>query len=76
MHTIGRVRRWRDIYIVSCSCLIIVLQLLLLSGPAGYGKTTLAHVAACQAGYEIMEINARYNDSCYTFEYNEAQAHI
>ncbi|THH10289.1 hypothetical protein EW145_g1444 [Phellinidium pouzarii] len=33
-------------------------KILLLSGPAGYGKTTLAHVAARQAGYEVMEINA------------------
>ncbi|EJD05706.1 P-loop containing nucleoside triphosphate hydrolase protein [Fomitiporia mediterranea MF3/22] len=33
-------------------------KLLLLSGPAGYGKTTLAHVIARQAGYEVMEINA------------------
>ncbi|PAV23521.1 P-loop containing nucleoside triphosphate hydrolase [Pyrrhoderma noxium] len=33
-------------------------KILLLSGPAGFGKTTLAHVAACQSGYEVMEINA------------------
>ncbi|KAL5490184.1 CTF18 [Sanghuangporus weigelae] len=33
-------------------------KILLLSGPAGYGKTTLAHVVARQAGYEVMEINA------------------
>ncbi|KAH8117204.1 P-loop containing nucleoside triphosphate hydrolase protein [Phellopilus nigrolimitatus] len=33
-------------------------KILLLSGPAGYGKTTLAHVAARQAGYEVLEINA------------------
>lgn len=35
-------------------------QILLLSGPPGLGKTTLAHVVARHAGYDIMEINARY----------------
>jgi chromosome transmission fidelity protein 18 len=32
---------------------------LLLSGPPGLGKTTLAHVVASQAGYNTFEINAR-----------------
>ena len=33
-------------------------KILLLTGPAGLGKTTLAHVCAKQAGYETHEINA------------------
>ena len=33
-------------------------KILLLTGPAGLGKTTLAHVCAKQAGYEALEINA------------------
>lgn len=33
-------------------------KLILLHGPPGLGKTTVAHVAAKQAGYDILEINA------------------
>ncbi|KAL8650316.1 MAG: hypothetical protein Q9210_003896 [Variospora velana] len=33
-------------------------KILLLTGPPGFGKTTLAHVCARQAGYETVEINA------------------
>lgn len=33
-------------------------KILILHGPPGLGKTTLAHVAARQAGYETFEINA------------------
>ncbi|PLB42685.1 putative sister chromatid cohesion factor (Chl12) [Aspergillus candidus] len=33
-------------------------KVLLLCGPPGLGKTTLAHVCARQAGYEALEINA------------------
>ncbi|KAI8644150.1 hypothetical protein BD408DRAFT_413795 [Parasitella parasitica] len=33
-------------------------KILLMSGPPGFGKTTLAHVVAKQAGYNIIEVNA------------------
>ncbi|KAG8978523.1 hypothetical protein FRB90_008413, partial [Tulasnella sp. 427] len=33
-------------------------KILLLAGPPGLGKTTLAHVVAAQAGYNVLEINA------------------
>lgn len=33
-------------------------KIMLLTGPPGFGKTTLAHVCARQAGYEILELNA------------------
>ncbi|EED15598.1 sister chromatid cohesion factor (Chl12), putative [Talaromyces stipitatus ATCC 10500] len=33
-------------------------KILMLTGPPGLGKTTLAHVCAQQAGYEVLEINA------------------
>lgn len=36
----------------------VLKKVLLLTGPPGLGKTTLAHVCAKQAGYEVQEINA------------------
>lgn len=33
-------------------------KIMLMSGPPGFGKTTLAHVIAKHAGYNIIEINA------------------
>lgn len=35
------------------------LQVALLCGPPGLGKTTLAHVIARHAGYSVVEMNAR-----------------
>ncbi len=35
-------------------------KVLLLAGPPGCGKTTLAHIAAAHCGYRALEINARY----------------
>ena len=37
---------------------LIQQKILLLAGSPGLGKTTLAHVCARQAGYEVVEINA------------------
>lgn len=36
-----------------------VPQVALLCGPPGLGKTTLAHVIAKHAGYNVVEMNAR-----------------
>lgn len=36
-----------------------LLQVALLCGPPGLGKTTLAHVIAKHAGYNVVEMNAR-----------------
>ncbi|KAI1101094.1 hypothetical protein F4804DRAFT_24383 [Jackrogersella minutella] len=40
-------------------------KILMLTGPPGLGKTTLAHVCARQAGYEVVEINASDDRSQY-----------
>lgn len=43
-------------------------KVLLLCGPPGLGKTTLAHVAAKHCGYHVMEINASDDRSSTTIE--------
>ena len=35
-------------------------QIALLCGPPGLGKTTLAHIIAKHAGYNVVEMNARW----------------
>ncbi|CAI9117844.1 OLC1v1019329C1 [Oldenlandia corymbosa var. corymbosa] len=43
-------------------------KILLLCGPPGLGKTTLAHVAARHCGYRVVEINASDDRSSSTVE--------
>ena len=55
----SQVRRRRIAALLDNDDLIPSNQILLLSGPPGLGKTTLAHIVAKHAGYNVFEINAR-----------------
>ena len=38
------------------------IKVALISGPPGLGKTTLAHIIAKRAGYNFIEMNARFKN--------------
>lgn len=44
-----------------------IKKVALLTGPPGLGKTTLAHIAAKHAGYNVVEINASDERTPETF---------
>lgn len=48
-----------SVYVTVFNCMYHTTQVALLSGPPGLGKTTLAHIIAKHAGYNVVEINAR-----------------
>ncbi|EFA08812.2 Chromosome transmission fidelity protein 18 homolog-like Protein [Tribolium castaneum] len=43
-------------------------KIALLCGPPGLGKTTLAHMVARHAGYNVVEVNASDDRSCEAFK--------
>lgn len=42
-------------------------KVILLAGPPGCGKTTLAHIIANHCGYRVCEVNSRYNNTYLWF---------
>jgi chromosome transmission fidelity protein 18 len=47
---------------------LICTQIVLLHGPPGLGKTTMAHVVATKAGYNVIEMNASDDRQLAHFE--------
>uniref|UniRef100_A0A673ME61 Chromosome transmission fidelity protein 18 homolog n=1 Tax=Sinocyclocheilus rhinocerous TaxID=307959 RepID=A0A673ME61_9TELE len=50
------------------NCVCHTTQVALLPGPPGLGKTTLAHIIANHAGYNVVEINASDDRSAELFQ--------